>query len=140
MSLSRNASAAAQRQAIVTVDALPDLVFSAMSGGGITVSYEEQVAGGVTEITVGRVVAEPIVLTTALSLYRDLTWMRQVKAMVGVRRFTITRQWTDPNWAPVGEPETYPDCLLIGYTNPESSPSVEDAEFSLTFATTGEAL
>lgn len=139
MSLHREITAAAQRQAIVTVEGL-DLVWTSMSGGGVTLDYTLDESFGAEAVMAGAVRAEPIVLTTTISPQRDLGWMRAVKKRLGRGRYTIVRQWTDPNWGPVGDPEVYADCLLIGYTNPESSPSAEDAVFTLTFATTGESL
>lgn len=139
MSLYRETTAASQRQALVTVEGL-ELVWHSMTGGGMSVEYTLDDSSMPSGVTVGRRRAEPIVVTTTVSPERDLGWMRRVKAMVGVARFTITRQWTDPNWVPVGDPEVYADCLLVGYTNPETSPSTDDAVFSLSFVSSGESL
>lgn len=139
MSLSRELAAAAGRHAIVTVSGVP-VVFASMSGGGTTVEWEVDDSAGAPELRMGAVRYEPIVLSTPLSPYRDLEWLRRVKRRVGGGPFTVARQWTDANWAPVGAPEIYPGCVLIGVSNPESADSADDAVFTLTFATTGEAL
>lgn len=139
MSLSRDLTAVAQNQCIITVEGL-EVTWHTMTGGGRSVAFEWDYSCTPPSILAGTVVADPIVLTTTVSLYRDLAWIRAVKRYVGHRTFTITRQWTDVNWDPVGEPEVYPDCLLVGYTNPESTPTTEDAQLALTFATAGEAL
>lgn len=141
MSLSREVATAAARHAIVTIQGL-NVVFESMTGGGVSVDTgsEFDPFTGRMEDTAATATWDPIVLATSLAPHRDLTWLRQIKRRVGTGVFTIVRQWTDANWDPVGEAEVYPDCLLIGYTNPESSPSADDVTFALTFSTTGEAL
>lgn len=139
MSISRELAAAAQSHALVTVAGL-SVVFEAMAGGGATSDWELDDSSGVPELRMGRMRYEPIVLTATLAPRRDLGWLRTLKRSVGTGRYTITRQWTDSNWTPIGDPEIYPDCVLVGVDNPESSSAAEDATFSLTFATTGEAL
>lgn len=131
---------AAQRHAIVTIDGL-DITWHTMTGGGRTVEAApdpESEDGRI--LATGKVTAENIVLTTSFSPYEDLTWVHQLKTGVGALRVTVTRHWTDENWDYIGDPEVYPDCLLIGYENPTTAPSGDDVEFAITLATTGEAL
>lgn len=139
MSLARDLTPAPGRHALVTVAGL-GLVFTAMTGGNRVAEWEVDDSTGAPQLRVGRVRTEPIVLTAALSPHRDLEGLVRLKAAVGIGRYTITRQWTDANWTPVGDPELYPDCVLVGVTNPETGDTADEVSFSLTFATTGEAL
>lgn len=132
---------ASQRHSLVTVQGI-DIVWRSMSGGGVSSDYSRDYDGGsdTPDFIPGIPEPEDIEVTTTVAPKRDLEWMRQVKALVGRGRFTITRQWTDANWDVIGDPETYPNCLLIGYSNPEVGQNSDAAEFTLTFATSGEAL
>lgn len=136
-----NVVKAAQRHSLVVVHGIP-ITWRSMSGGGVSGEYSRDYDGGSDHADFIPGVPEPedIEITCTVAPRRDLEWMRQVKALVLKGRFTITRQWTDAAWDPIGDPETYPDCLLIGYTNPEVGQSSDAAEFTLTFATNGEAL
>lgn len=136
-----NLSKASQRHSLVVVQGIP-ILWRSMSGGGVSGDYSRDYDGGsdTADFIPGYAEAEDIEVTTTVAPRRDLEWIRKVKAQVMKGRFTITRQWTDANWDPVGEPETYPNCLLTGYSNPEVSASSDPAELTLTFATNGEAL
>lgn len=129
---------AAQRHAMVTLAGI-DHLWHTMTGGGrtVTTAPDPYVPGGVMA---GAAIAEDITLVTSFSAHRDLEWIREMKRAVGSGRYTVVRQWTDENWSPVGEAEIYPDCLLLGYTNPPSAPSGDYTEFSVVLSTTGEAL
>lgn len=131
---------AAQRHAIVHLEGVP-VAWHTMTGGGITVPVaDDPDTADVIESIPGTPRAEPITLTTSFSPAEDLEWMKDLKRGVGMLRATVTRHWTDENWRRIGEPEVYPDCLLIGYENPTTTRSGDDVEFSITLATTGEAL
>ena len=130
---------AAQRNALVTIRGL-DVAWHTMTGGGMTVTAREDPSSADGELILGTPQAEDIVLTASFSPRNDIEWTQDLKRSIGEKRLTVIRQWTDENRRHLGDPEVYPDCLLIGYTNPTSSPSAEDAEFSITLATTGEAL
>ena len=134
-------SKASQRHSLVVVHGI-NILWRSMSGGGVSGDYTRDYDGGSdrADFIPGYAEAEDIEVTCTVAPRRDLEWMRRVKAQVLKGRFTITRQWTDANWDPIGDPETYPDCLLTGYTNPEVSASADPAELTLTFATNGEAL
>lgn len=136
-----NISKASQRHSLVVVQGIP-ILWRSMSGGGVSGDYTRDYDGGsdVADFIPGYAEAEDIEVTCTVAPRRDLEWLRKVKAQVMKGRFTITRQWTDANWDPVGEAEVYPNCLLTGYSNPEVSASADPAELTLTFATTGEAL
>ena len=130
---------AAERHAIVTIEGL-DIVWHTMAGGGVAVSVVDDPYSSTGEVIAGNVSADNIILATGFSPHDDLHWMNELKRSVGVGRYTVTRQWTDENWRHIGDPETYPDCLLIGYTNPTTGPTGDDAEFAITLHTTGEAI
>lgn len=130
---------AAQRHALVQVQGL-DVVWHTMTGGGLEVETTPDPDGARGEVLTGSVTATDITLTTGFSPHHDLDWVRDIKRGVGTARYTVVRQWTDENWSPIGTPEVYPGCLLVGYTNPTTAPSSEAAQFSITLATTGEAL
>lgn len=130
---------AARRHALVTLEGF-DTVWHTMAGGGRGVQMIEDPLSDLGEMIPGPVRAENIVLTTSFSPRTDLEWIRELKLGVGVLRRAVIRQWTDENWTHIGDPEVYPDCLLIGYTAPTTAPTGEDVDFSITLATTGEAL
>lgn len=136
-----NISKASQRHSLVVVHGIP-ILWRSMSGGGVSGDYTRDYDGGsdVADFIPGYPEPEDITVTTTVAPRRDLEWMRKIKGQVLRGRFTITRQWTDANWDPIGEPETYPNCLLTGFSNPEVSSSSDPAEITLTFATNGEAL
>lgn len=139
--MSRVTVNAAQRHALVTLEGV-NAAWTTMTGGGRTVitTDDPDTDDGTRIVIVGKTVAEDIVLSTSFDPKADIDWMNQLKRGVGTYRGTVTRQWTNENWTHIGEPEVYPDCLLTSYTPPESSRSGEDAMFTITLATTGEAL
>ena len=141
MPVKNSVTKASQRHSLVTIQGIP-LIWRSMSGGGVSGDYTRDYDGGsdVADFIPGYAEAEDIEVTCTVAPLRDKEWMDRVKAQVLKGRYTITRQWTDANWDPVGQPETYPNCLLIGYNNPEVSASADPAEFTLTFATNGQAL
>lgn len=139
--MSRVTVNAAQRHSIVTLEGI-NAAWTTMAGGGrMAVTMDDpETDTGLRIVVVGETAAENLVLTTSFDPRVDLEWINQLKRGVGSYRGTVTRQWTDENWTHIGEPEVYPDCLLIGYTPPASSRSGEDAVFTITLATSGEAL
>lgn len=129
---------ASQRNATVTILGL-DIAWHTMTGGGVSSTISEDPTDPMGPPMVGEPRAENIVLTTSFSPRSDLDWIKKMKAGVGTERVTVVRQWTDENRRPLGEPEIYPDCLLIGYENPVTAPTPDDVEFSIVLHTTGEA-
>lgn len=129
---------ASQRHALVQIQGL-NVYWHTMTGGGRVVNVTEDPDDPTGDPLIGVVAAEDIELTTDFSP-RDMDWVRDLKRSVGDGGFTVVRQWTDENWSHIGEPEVYPDCILIGYSNPTSSPTTEAATISVTLATKGEAL
>jgi hypothetical protein len=130
---------AAQRHCIITLQGI-DNAWATMAGGGITATTTPDPYSDVGEVIAGGLRAENIVLTTGFDPRHDLDWINELKRGVGEFRGTVTRQWTDENWTHLGDPEVYPDCLLIGYTPPATTASGDEAVFTITLATTGEAL
>lgn len=137
--MSRVVVNAAQRHSIITLEGV-NTSWNTMAGGGISVPVTDDPETVVIDYIPGQPRAENIVLSTTFDPRTDLDWINDLKRQVGELRATVTRQWTDENWTHIGEPEVYPDCLLIGYTPPTTTRSGEDAVFTITLASTGEAL
>lgn len=138
--MSRVVVNAAQRHTIITLEGV-NTSWNTMAGGGVSVAVtDDPDTFDVIEQIPGRPRAENITLSTTFDPRHDLDWINDLKRGVGQFRGTVTRQWTDENWAHIGEPEVYPDCLLIGYTPPSTTRSGEDAVFTIILASTGEAL
>lgn len=137
--MSRVVVNAAQRHTIITLEGV-NTSWNTMAGGGMGVTTVPDPMSDLGDVIAGNARAENIILSTTFDPRHDLDWINDLKRGVGQFRGTVTRQWTDENWAHIGEPEVYPDCLLIGYTPPPTTRSGEDAVFTITLATTGEAL
>ena len=83
---------------------------------------------------------EDIVVTRTYDKVADASWIRNLRSNLGRSRHTVTKFTTDVNYVAIGTPDTYPDCLLKGISEPEGdAASLDSAEVSLTFATTGPA-
>lgn len=130
---------AAQRHTIITLEGV-STAWNTMSGGGMGVAMVADPLSDLGDVIAGDARAENIVLSTTFDPRTDLDWINDLKRGIGQFRGTVTRQWTDENWTHIGDPEVYPDCLLVGYTPPATSRSGDDAVFTITLATTGEAL
>lgn len=130
---------AAQRNALVSIRGI-DVAWHTMTGGGMSATTREDPLSEDGELLTGTPRADDITLTASFSPRTDMEWTQDLKRGVGEKRLTVIRQWTDENRRHLGDPEVYPDCLLIGYINPVTSPSAEDVEFTITLSTTGEAL
>lgn len=111
-----------------------------MTGGGLTSEVTRDWEGGssVPDLLSGPPTAEDIEVTRTYDSVRDAAIVARLRPLVGRGRFTLTKQPLDANDFRVGKPITYPNCVLLSVTDPESDASSSDAaEFALTFATTG---
>jgi len=126
---------------LVTIEGIPG-TWRAFSGAGGTASVTKDYDGGSdrADLLAGPAEWDDIEVTRTVAPSRDDVWIKQLRKLLGRGRFNITKQATDANWMKVGEPTTYPDCLLNGLQEPESDASSSDAaEIKLTFATSGPA-
>lgn len=70
----------------------------------------------------------------------DAGWVRELRRKVGRSRHTLSKLSVDANYLAIGDPETYPNCVLKGIKEPETdAASGDSSEITLTFATTGPA-
>jgi len=126
---------------LVTIEGIPG-TWRAFSGAGGTASVTKDYDGGSdrADLLAGPAEWDDIEVTRTVAPTRDDGWIKQLRKLLGRGRFNITKQATDANWGKVGQPTTYPDCLLNGLQEPESDAASSDAaEITLTFATSGPA-
>lgn len=126
-------------QFIVSVVGIPGN-WSQSTGGSLTAEVTKDYDGGSTvpDMIGGLPSADDIELTRAFDPVRDLPLMAKLRKQVGRGRYTVTKQATDANFAKVGKPLTYANCVLLGINDPESDAGSSDvAQIVLKFATTG---
>lgn len=126
---------------LVTIEGIPG-TWRAFSGAAGSASVTKDYDGGSdrADLLAGPAEWDDIEVTRTVAPSRDDVWIKQLRKLLGRGRFNITKQATDANWMKVGEPTTYPDCLLNGLQEPESDAASSDAaEIKLTFATSGPA-
>ena len=126
---------------LVTVEGIPG-TWRSFSGGAGSASVTKDYDGGSdrADLLSGPAEWDDIEVTRTVAPARDDVWIGQLRKLIGRGRFNVTKQTTDANWAKVGKPTTYPNCLLIGLAEPETDASSSDAaEVTLTFATPGPA-
>lgn len=126
-------------QFIVSIVGIPGN-WSQSTGGSLTAEVTKDYDGGSTrpDMIGGLPSADDLELTRAFDPVRDLPLMEKLRKEVGRGRYTVTKQATDANFAKVGKPLTYADCVLLGINDPESDASSSDvAQIVLKFATTG---
>lgn len=126
---------------LVTIEGIPG-TWRAFSGGGGSASITKDFDGGSdrADLLAGPPEWDDIEVTRTVAPTRDDVWIKQLRKLIGRGKFNVTKQATDANWTKVGEPTTYPDCLLNGLQEPETDAASSDAaEITLTFATSGPA-
>ena len=126
---------------LVTIEGIPG-TWRAFSGGGGSASITKDFDGGSdrADLLAGPPEWDDIEVTRTVAPTRDDVWIKHLRKLIGRGKFNVTKQATDANWTKVGEPTTYPDCLLNGLQEPETDAASSDAaEITLTFATSGPA-
>jgi hypothetical protein len=139
--MTTTAEKATKRQYLVTIEGIPG-TWRQFSGAGGSASITKDFDGGSdrADLLAGPAEWDDIEVTRTVAPSRDDVWIEQLRKLLGRGRFNITKQATDANWTKVGNPTTYPDCLLNGLQEPETDASSSDAaEIKLTFATSGPA-
>lgn len=125
----------AQRQFLVNVNGLQD-TFAQKSGGDITAEANKVYDGGslTPDIIAGPQDISNISVSRAYDYQRDGALLKWLRARVGNWRTSLTVTPANENLVALGNPAIYPDCLLIGLTEPEmDAGSGDGATYSLEF-------
>ncbi|WNO25837.1 tail tube protein [Arthrobacter phage Altadena] len=112
------------------------------SGGGGSADTSLDYDGGdpIPDILSAPPTFDDIEIVRTYDPIADAAWVRDLRRKIGRSRHTLTKFAVDMNWIAVGDPDTYPGCVLKGIQEPETDASSGDAsEITLTFATTGPA-
>lgn len=131
----------AQRQFLIRVSGVGGY-FATFSGGGVSAEMADVYDGGAStpEKVSSPARTEDIVVSRPYDPERDQPVINALRKRVGKFRATITKQPTDPDFGPVGEPNVYPNCILQAVSEPEADASSGDpSAFELTFAFEGVA-
>ena len=72
--------------------------------------------------------------------HEDEEWLPRYRNKNNIVRDTLTQQELDENYSAVGSPQTWPDCLLVGVTEPNTEAgSSDEGTLTLEYATKGPA-
>lgn len=126
-------------QFLVTIVGIPG-TWSSATGGSLTAEVTKDYDGGALrpDMIGGRPSADDLEITRGFDPVRDLPLLEKLRKEIGRGRYTVTKQSTDANFAKIGKPITYADCVLIGCNDPDSDANSSDvAQIVLKFATTG---
>lgn len=116
--------------------------WSKWSGGSGSSDTQLDWDGGdpTPDILAGPATYEDIEISRTYDPVRDRAWIRKYRAKIGISRHTLTKFSTDVNNIAIGDPDTYPKCVLKSITEPEQEAgSGDSAEVVLKFATIGPA-
>jgi hypothetical protein len=130
-----------KRLYLVTVEGIPG-TWRTFSGGAGSASVTKDYDGGSdrADLLSGPPEWDDIEVVRTVDPTRDDAWIATLRKLIGRGRFNVTKQACDANWAKVGKPTSYPNCLLIGLGEPETDSSSSDAaEIKLTLSTSGPA-
>lgn len=137
----KSAQKATKRQYLVTISGIPG-TWRTFGGAEASASITKDYDGGAErpDLLSGPTEHSDIEVVRTVAPTRDDVWIKQLRKLVGKGTFTVTKQYVNADWMKVGDPTTYPDCLLAGLKEPETDAASSDAaEISLTFATAGPA-
>lgn len=132
---------AAQRQFLVRVSGIRGY-FATMSGGNVSSEMADVYDGGSgqPEKVASPARTEDIVVSRPYDPERDQPVINALRPRVGRFRATVTKQPTDADFVPVGEPNVYPNCILQAVSEPEVDASSGDpTAFELSFSFEGVA-
>jgi hypothetical protein len=116
--------------------------FQTFTGGEGTSEAVRDWPGGATKpvLSGGPVEFGNITVERTFNAATDRAWVDQLRREISLGRFTVSKQPTDVRKIAIGKPIVYPDCLLVGMTEPEVETGTGDkGKISLEFATTGPA-
>jgi hypothetical protein len=126
----------AQRHQLVSIAGIPGY-FQRMAGGHVGGDTSESFDGGsdIADLIPGPVSAEDVTISRDFDPFRDQPILRQLRPLVMRWRTTVTRQPTDYDYVPVGEPDVYAGALLKRVREVEvDSGSNTATRFELVFA------
>jgi len=117
----------AQRQALVTIEGVPGR-WATRTGGDVTADVTPVWDGGMDypEQMASPPSADNVTVSRPVDDARDLTEIKRLKRLVGKLRATITEQPTNQDLFPIGDPDVYPDALLLRVSTPEYDASSGD--------------
>lgn len=109
----------AQRQSIVTIEGIPGN-WATRTGGNVSADTTPVWDGGADrpDILASPASADNVTVSRPVDDQRDLAQLKRLKQQVGKLRSTITEQPTDGDLFPIGEPDVFPDALLVNYNVP----------------------
>jgi hypothetical protein len=140
---------AAQRQILAKISPVANATpagpafapyFAQVSGGEVTASVEKIYLGGKLFPEVLPAPAEIGDITVTAHFDNDVTdvagFLMDARQVVGRARYDVTIYATDTDFGVIqGASRNYPNCLLVGLTDPEGdSSSGAPATFALTFS------
>lgn len=110
----------AQRQSLVTIEGLPGN-WATRTGGDIAADATPVWDGGTDtpDMLAAPAAAENITTGRPVDDQRDLAMIKDLRKKVGKLRTTITEVSTNADLFPIGEPDVYPEALLIRLGIPE---------------------
>lgn len=127
----------AQRQSLVTIETLPGN-WATKTGGDIAADATPVWDGGTDspDMLAAPAAAENITVSRPVDDSRDLAMIKQLRRKVGKLRTTLTEQPTNADLFPIGEPDVYPQALLIRLGIPEydaasGDPKVVELEWAI---------
>jgi hypothetical protein len=127
-----------QRQSLVSIEGIEGL-WATRSGGDVSADVSPVWDGGADhpEQMAGPASSDNITVTRPMDEIRDLGRIKELRK-TGVGRFvtTITEQHTTRDLFPIGEPDVWPEALLVRANVPEydagsSDPKVVELEFAI---------
>lgn len=115
--------------------------YFATSGGGDVSSDTTDVFNGgerEPEKLAGRAVTANVTVDRPYDPASHSTLLRDLRKKCGGWRTTVSKQAIDETDQPIGDPEVYPNALLVGVTGPETDASSNsEARLGLEFAVRG---
>lgn len=127
----------AQRQALVSIEGIPGL-WATKTGGDVSADVTPVWDGGTDhpDQLASPASSDNITVSRPVDDDRDLVEMKRIKKQVGRFTATVTVQPTNGDLFPIGDPDVYPEALLIRASTPEydaasGDPQVWELEFAI---------
>lgn len=127
----------AQRQSLVTIETIPGN-WATRTGGDVSADVTPVWDGGADrpEQLASPASADNVIVSRPVDDERDLTLIKVLKKAAGTKRATITEQYTNGAGFPVGDPDVYPDALLVAcripsYDAASGDPKVIELEWAI---------
>jgi hypothetical protein len=108
-----------ERQSLVSVQGIPGY-FSTLAGGDTTATATDVWPGGTTDPAkvAGPSTTGNVTVTRPFKASRDQEILKALTPLCGRWRSTISRQWTDADLTVVGDPDVWPNALLLEVHRP----------------------